>query len=71
MGLVRDAEFGGNCHLVVFVFDLSVSLFWCSGLPWAHVLDFYLAHVRLFQTPDFCEASVFPGGGGLYFFLHA
>ena len=28
MGLVRDAEFGGNCHLVVFVFDLSVSLFW-------------------------------------------
>ena len=29
MGLVRDAEFGGNCHLVIFVFDLSVvSLFW-------------------------------------------
>ena len=28
MGLVRDAEFDGNCHLVVFVFDLSVSLFW-------------------------------------------
>ena len=28
MGLVRDAEFGGNCHLVVFVFDLSVTLFW-------------------------------------------
>ena len=28
MGLVRDAEFGGNCHLAVFVFDLSVSLFW-------------------------------------------
>ena len=28
MGLVRGAEFGGNCHLVVFVFDLSVSLFW-------------------------------------------
>ena len=27
MGLVRDAEFGGKCHLVVFVFDLSVSLF--------------------------------------------
>ena len=27
MGLVRDAEFGCNCHLVVFVFDLSVSLF--------------------------------------------
>ena len=23
---------------------------------WAHVLDFNLAHVRLFQTPDFCEA---------------
>ena len=28
MGLAREAEFGGNCHLVVFVFDLSVSLFW-------------------------------------------
>ena len=27
MGLVKDAEFGGNCHLVVFVFDLGVSLF--------------------------------------------
>ena len=38
--------------------------FGCSGPPWAHVLDFNLAHVRLFQTPDFCEASVFPGGGG-------
>ena len=38
--------------------------FECSGPPWAHVLHFNLAHVRLFQTPDFCEASVFPGGGG-------
>ena len=29
-GLVRDAEFGSNSvrDLVVFVFDLSVSLFW-------------------------------------------
>ena len=27
MGLVRDAEFGGNFHLVVFVSDLIVSLF--------------------------------------------
>ena len=42
--------------------------FGCSGPPWAHVLDFNLAHVRLFQTPDFCEASVFPGGGGSLFF---
>ena len=64
MGLVRDAEFGGNCHLVVFVCRVC-RYFGCSGPPWAHVLDFNLAHVRLFQTPDFCEASVFPGGGGV------
>ena len=33
--------------------------FGCSGPmgpPWAHVLDFNLTQVRLFQTPDFCEA---------------
>ena len=42
--------------------------FWCSGPPWAHVLDFNLAKVRLFQTSDFCEARVFPGGGVSIFF---
>ena len=38
--------------------------FGCSGPPWAHVLDFNLAHVRLFQTPDFCEALKCSQGGG-------
>ena len=45
--------------------------FGCSGPPWAHVLDFNLAHVRLFQTPDFCEASAQcsrGGGGGVSIF---
>ena len=39
----------------------------CSGPPWAHVLDLNLAHVRLFQTPDFCEARVFHGEGVFFF----
>ena len=65
MGLVRDAEFGGNSVNWSSSFSTWVCrYFGCSGPPWAHVHDFNLAHVRLFQTPDFCEAWVFPGGGG-------
>ena len=57
MGLVRDAEFGGNSAIWSSSFSTGVCrYFGCSGPPWAHVLDFNLAHVRLFQTPDFNEA---------------
>ena len=69
MGLVRDAEFGGNSAIWSSSFSTwECRYFGCSGPPWAHVLDFNLAHVRLFQTPDFCKAWVFPGGWGSLFF---
>ena len=50
MGLVRDAEFGGNWSSSFSTWVCRY--FGCSGPPWANV--------RLFQTPDFCEAWVFP-----------
>ena len=43
MGLVRDAEFGGNCHLVVFVFDLSV-----LGVQGLHGLMFLIIISHMF-----------------------
>ena len=66
MGLVRDAEFGGNSVIWSSSFSTPVCRYLgCSGPPWAHVLDFNLAHVRLSAKPG-CSR-----GGGLYLFLHA
>ena len=69
MGLVRDAEFGGNCHLVVFVFDLSVSLF--LGVQGLHGLMFLIliSHMfaffkRLISAKPQCSRG---GGGSLFF----
>ena len=63
MGLVRDVEFCGNSVIWSSSFSTRVCrYFGCSGSPWAHVLDFNLAQVRLFQTPGG------GGGGGLFFF---
>ena len=48
MGLVRDAEFGGNSVIWLSSFSTWVCRYLgCSGPPWAHDLDFNLAQVRL------------------------
>ena len=48
MGLVRDAEFGGNSVIWSSSFSTWVCRYLgCSGSPWAHVLDFNLAQARL------------------------